>query len=160
MVHDSEFGWERYDQNKIRCSVFKPAPTNSNWTKVLGETSLPSFSMMWTTKELVMIALQNEPHTRTTLDRRWTYTRLKNRSSPKGGPWRCHTKRLGACDTLKINASVEGKNWGSTKTPRPKIKHENKSSPNFLSNQIEEVRTKHNNNKFRLANFNKIDRGV
>ena len=113
-VHNSEFGWGRYDQNKPRCSVFEPAPTNSNWTEVLGETSLPSFSMMWTTKELAMIALQNELHTPTTLDRRWTYTRFKNRSSLKGGSWRCHTKRLGACDILKINASVKGKNWGST----------------------------------------------
>ena len=36
-----------------------------NWS--FGKTSLPSFSMMWTTKELAMMALQNELHTRTTL---------------------------------------------------------------------------------------------
>ena len=85
MVHDSEFGWGRYDRNKPKCSVFEPAPMNLGWTETLG-TSLPSFSMMWTTRELAMTVLQNEPHTRTTLDHRWTYTRLKNRSSPKRWP--------------------------------------------------------------------------
>ena len=81
-----------------------------NWS--FGETSLPSFSIMWTTRELAMMALQNELHTRTTLDRRWTYTRLENRSSPKGGHGGAIWTKLGACDTPKINASVKGKNWG------------------------------------------------
>ena len=83
-----------------------------NWS--FGETSLPSFSMMWTTRELAMTALQNELHTRTTLDHRWTYTRLENRSNLKGGHGDAIHKKLGGCDTPKINASVEGKNWGST----------------------------------------------
>ena len=59
------------------------------------------------------MTLQNELHTRITLDRRWTYTRLKNRSSPKGGHGNAIWKKLCACDTLKINASVKWQNWGS-----------------------------------------------
>ena len=175
MVRNSEFGWGRYDRNKPKCSVFKLAPMNSNWTEALGtsragweknwnfdiifleeqgvykkngtwfwvrmreiwlkqgrvprirtcsyelqlnwsfgESSLPSFSMMWTTRELAMTALQNELHTRTTLDHKWAYTRLENRSSPKGGHGGAIQKKLGACDIPKINASVEGQNWGST----------------------------------------------
>ena len=55
-----------------------------------------------------MKEFQNELHTRTKLDRRWTYTRLKNRSIPKGGYDDAIWKKLGACDTTKINASVEG----------------------------------------------------
>ena len=78
-----------------------------NWS--FGETSLPFFSMMWTTRELAMMALQNELHTRSTLDRRWTYTRLENRSIPKGGHGNAIRKKLGAYDTPKINASVEDK---------------------------------------------------
>ena len=156
MVHDYEFGWGRYDRNKPKCSEFRHAPMNSNWTKTLGtsqaswekiwkferifleeqrvlkkngtwfqvqirdiwskqaqvlrirtcsyelqlnwsfgETSLPSFIMMWTTRELVMMTLQNELHTHTTLDHRWTYTRLKNRSSPKGGHGGAIRKKIG-----------------------------------------------------------------
>ena len=79
-----------------------------------GDTLLPSFSMMWTTRELAMSALQNKLHTHTTLDHRWTYTRLENWSGPKGGHGGAIRKKLGACDTLKINASIEGQNWGST----------------------------------------------
>ena len=75
---------------------------------------LTSFSMMWKTRELAMTALQNELHARTTLDHKWAYTRLENRSSPKGGHGGAIQKKLGACDTPKINASVEGQNWGST----------------------------------------------
>ena len=56
---------------------------------------LISFSMMWKTRELAMMALQNELHTCITLDRKWTYTRLENRSSPKGGPWWCHKEKIG-----------------------------------------------------------------
>ena len=45
MVHDSEFRWGRYDRNKPKCFVFKPAPMNSNWTEVLGR---PHFlSLAW-----------------------------------------------------------------------------------------------------------------
>ena len=29
MVHDSEFGWGRYDQNKPKCFEFEPTPMNS-----------------------------------------------------------------------------------------------------------------------------------
>ena len=36
MVHDSEFGWGRYDWNKPKCSVFKHAPMNFDWTETLG----------------------------------------------------------------------------------------------------------------------------
>ena len=36
MVHNSEFGWGRYCRNKLKCSVFEPAPMNSNWTETLG----------------------------------------------------------------------------------------------------------------------------
>ena len=92
VAHDYEFGWGRYDRDKPKCFVFEPAPMNLGWTESLG-TSLPFFSMMWKTRELAMTALQNELHTHTTLDRIWTYTRLENQSSPKGGPWRCHTEK-------------------------------------------------------------------
>ena len=85
-----------------------------NWS--FGETSLSSFSMMWTTRELAMTELQNELHTRTTLDRRWTYTRLENRSSPKGGHSGAIWEKLGACDTPKINASFEWQNGRFTPT--------------------------------------------
>ena len=98
-----------------------------NWS--FEETSLPWFSMMWTTRELAKMKLQNELHARTTLDRRWTYTRLKNRSSPKGGHGGTIRKKLGECDTPKINASVEGQNWGSKNMPlfnrvNEQVKHE------------------------------------
>ena len=36
MIHDSEFGWGRYDRHKPKCSEFKPAPMNSGWTETLG----------------------------------------------------------------------------------------------------------------------------
>ena len=46
MVHDSEFGWGRYDRNKPKCSVFKLAPMNSNWTEALG-TSRAGWEKNW-----------------------------------------------------------------------------------------------------------------
>ena len=85
MVHDSEFEWERYVQNKCKCSKFEPAPMNSNWTEIFG--GLTSFPIAWCEQlgKFSMMELQNELHTRTTLDHKWTYTRLRNRSRPKGG---------------------------------------------------------------------------
>ena len=59
-----------------------------------GETSLHFFSMMWKTRELAMTALRNELHTRTTLDCRWTYTRLEKTDQAQKGAWRCHTKKV------------------------------------------------------------------
>ena len=53
--------------------------------KFLG--GLISFPMAWCEQlgKLAMKELLNELHTHTTVDHKWTYTRLRNRSRPKGG---------------------------------------------------------------------------
>ena len=114
MVHDSEFRWGRYDWNKPKCSVFEPAPMNSNWTEVLGK---PHFlSLAWCEQ------LGNWPwrHSKMnyTLALHWTTGEptqgSKTDQAQNGGHGSAIQKKLGACDTPKINASVQGKNWGST----------------------------------------------
>ena len=75
--------------NMIKTS---PCAPNSNlllWIltelKFLGDFT--SFPMAWCEQlgKLAMKELLNELHTHTTMDHKWTYTRLKNRSRPKGG---------------------------------------------------------------------------
>ena len=69
-----------------------PSAPNSNllqWIqpklKFLGGlTSFPIAWCKWLGK-LAMTEVQNELHTRATLDRKWTYTRLRNRSRTKRG---------------------------------------------------------------------------
>ena len=73
------------------------------------QASLPSYSTMWTTREMAMMVLQNEPHTRTTVNHKHTYTKLENRLSPKGAKAMTY-KQLGTGDTPEINASVKGQN--------------------------------------------------
>ena len=36
MVHNSEFGWGRYGQNRPKCSELRHTPINSNWAKTSG----------------------------------------------------------------------------------------------------------------------------
>ena len=36
MMHDSKVGWERYDQNKPKCSEFGLTPMNLSWTNIFG----------------------------------------------------------------------------------------------------------------------------
>ena len=114
MVHNSEFEWGRYDRNKPKCSVFEPAPMNFNWTEVL---RVPHFlSLAWCEQ------LGNWPWKHSKMN----YTFIlhwivdeptqgsKTDQAQKMGHGSAIRKTFGACDTPKINASVEGENWGST----------------------------------------------
>ena len=114
MVRDFEFEWERYDWNKPKCSVFEHAHMNSNWVEVLGR---PHFLSLARCEEL-----GNWPwwHSKMnyTLALHWIADELTQGSKTDQTQKRDHSgairKKLGACDTPKINASVDGQNWGST----------------------------------------------
>ena len=77
------------EEDMIKTSPSAPNSELLQWIlpklKFLG--SLTSFPIAWCERlgKLAMTELQNELHTRTTLDHKWTYTRLRNQSRPKGG---------------------------------------------------------------------------
>ena len=114
MVRNSEFGWGRYDQNKPKCSIFEPTPMNSNWIEVLQR---PHFLSLACCEQLGNWPWRNSKMNYT-LALYWTANEptqgSKTDQAQKRGHGSAIRKKLGACDTPKINASVEGKNWGST----------------------------------------------
>ena len=89
-MHNSEFGWQRYDRNKSKCSIFEPAPMNSDLTKTLrtGRDNWEKNLKIW----------QNIPwRTRNPLRKCWAIPSSDEGDmieiSPKERSWLCHTEK-------------------------------------------------------------------
>ena len=91
-IHDYEFGWGRYDQNKLKCSEFRPASMNFAWTEIFGGPHFLPYSMMWTTRE---IGHDGTPKWTTHPHYIGPQMNLHKAQKPikaKRGPWRGHMK--------------------------------------------------------------------